>query len=128
MKKFLTLFLLLANSIIFSCKSQQYPELGPQEFSKAVADSNAILLDVRTPEEYQTGHLKNARLIDFYEDNFYSQIATLDKSKTVYLYCRSGSRSGQAQEKMLKELGFKKVINLKGGIQDWKNAGLPIEK
>ncbi len=98
----------------------------PNEFAEAIKKENVILLDVRTPDEYFEGHLKGAVQIDYRDDNFAEQVAELDTTKTVYVYCRSGSRSAGAQELMLKQ-NFKNVINLKGGILAWKKAGLPIE-
>ena len=81
---------------------------------------------MRTPEEYNEGHLKGATLINYRDENFAEQVSKLDTSKTVYLYCRSGNRSSGAQEMMLKQ-HFKKVVNLKGGIVDWEKARLPLE-
>lgn len=99
----------------------------PKEFSQKCYSENTILLDVRTPEEYAEGHLKGATLINYLDQkNFNDQVAKLDKNKTVYVYCRSGGRSGYSQEIMLKQ-GFKSVINLDGGIDAWKKAGLPVE-
>jgi len=111
-----------------SCSGQAGPEMKPKEFSEKCYAENTILLDVRTPEEYEQGHLKGATLIDYLEEkSFNEEIAKLDKNKTVYVYCRSGGRSGNAQEIMLKQ-GFKNVVNMDGGIDEWKKQGLPIEK
>lgn len=113
---------------IFSCNAQSGPALHPKEFSEKCFDKNAILLDVRTPEEYSEAHLKGATLINYLDQKTFNEgIAKLDKNKTVYVYCRSGGRSGYSQEIMLKQ-GFKNVINLDGGIDAWKKAGLPVEK
>ena len=112
---------------LFSCNAQTGPALQPKEFSEKCYTENTILLDVRTPEEYAEGHLKGATLINYLDQkNFNDQITKLDKNKTVYVYCRSGGRSGYSQEIMLKQ-GFKSVINLDGGIDAWKKAGLPVE-
>lgn len=78
------------------------------------------LIDVRTPEEFNEGHIENAVNIDFYSDQFIDEInKSLDKNKTVFLYCKSGGRSGKAYT-MLKENGFKEVYDLKGGYSNWK--------
>src|SRR5690606_30381116 len=75
---------------------------------------DAILIDVRTPGEYAEGHMENARNIDWYDADFVEQFESVDKEKTVYLYCRSGRRSAEAKKK-LKSLGFENVVNLEGG-------------
>lgn len=94
--------------------------IGPDEFAKKIKeDKEAVVVDVRTPQEYQAGHIKGARLIDFYAGDFRSNIKGLDKSKHYYLYCRSGNRSGQTL-RMMKDLGFKNVSHLDGGINTWK--------
>ena len=112
---------------MISCNAQSGPAIPPKEFSEKSRAENTILLDVRTPKEYAAGHLKGAQLVNIFDDNFGEQIAKLDSSKTVYVYCASGGRSGEAQEIMLKS-GFKNVVNLEGGIEAWKKAGLPVEQ
>ena len=87
---------------------------------------DAIILDVRTPEEFAQGHLTNAVNINIY-GNFEEEVKKLDKDKPVLVYCRSGHRSGIAAKKMQK-LGFKKVYNLSGGIIAWASAGKEVEK
>ena len=100
-------------------------DLSVSEFSSKVAEAGIITLDVRTPGEFNEGHIEGAKLIDFQSGNFESEIATLDKTKTYAVYCRSGSRSGQAV-KIMSDAGFTKLYNLDGGVIDWANAGLPL--
>ena len=88
---------------------------------------NALLLDVRTDAEFASGHLNGATQIDFYRDDFEEALSKLDKSQPVYVYCRSGNRSGKAAKQM-KALGFKEVYNLGGGIGAWARRGQPIAK
>ncbi|HEY6172574.1 MAG TPA: rhodanese-like domain-containing protein [Candidatus Kapabacteria bacterium] len=92
------------------------------------ADTNVLVLDVRTPDEYssETGHLKNAKLLPV--DELEGRIGELNayKSKTVVTYCRSGSRSAKAADILTKK-GFK-VVNVEGGISSWNESGLPAEK
>jgi len=97
--------------------------------AKINAEKNLQLLDIRTIGEYKSGHLKNAKLINFYDPNFAKNIeaAGLDKNIPVYIYCRSGNRSGHAVA-LFKRLGFKHIVNLAYGINDWYRSGLPIEK
>lgn len=81
-------------------------------------DKDAVLIDVRTKEEYQSVHILKAKLIDIYSPNFVKEISKLNKEKNYYLYCRSGARSMNAATEMIK-LGFNNVTNLKGGIMSW---------
>ncbi len=84
------------------------------------------LLDVRTDAEFAQAHIKGARKIDFYSDSFKSKIDALDKDKTYVVYCRSGNRSSKTLA-LMKQLGFKKVYNVQGGIIDWYQQKLPLE-
>jgi rhodanese-related sulfurtransferase len=93
------------------------------EIIKEVKRKKAYLVDVRTPEEFNAGHLKYAKNIDFKSAEFKNEISKLKKKKTVYLYCRSGNRSGKALD-TLKALGFNKPYNI-GGFVDLVAAGLP---
>jgi rhodanese-related sulfurtransferase len=95
------------------------------EFSSKVAEAGVITLDVRTPGEFNEGHIEGALLVDFESGNFENEIAALDKTKTYAVYCRSGSRSGQAV-KIMSDAGFTNLYNLNGGVIDWANAGLPL--
>lgn len=84
------------------------------------------LIDIRTPEEFATGHIKGAKLMDFYAPDFQSRLSTLPRDSKVVLYCRSGNRSGQALSAM-KELGFKDASHVAGGINAWRSKGLAVE-
>lgn len=92
------------------------------DFAHKVSDKSVVLLDVRTPAEFASGHIAGATNIDFESGNFENDIASLDKSKSYAVYCRSGNRSGQATALMAKA-GFKSIFNLDGGIINWQNAG-----
>ena len=83
------------------------------DFKQELLD-NAILVDVRTPEEFNEGHLENADNINWYDADFPERFKAVDKNKTIYLYCKMGGRSSKAQEK-LKSMGFNHVIDLEGG-------------
>ena len=79
----------------------------------------SVIIDVRTDDEFSTGYIEGAVNIDFYMGNkFISEIGKLDKSKSYFIYCKSGARSGQTCE-LMKQKGFKKVYNLEGGILGW---------
>ncbi len=111
-----------------SAQSDSIDTLAPLAFIKqAKADTTAIILDVRTPEEYKEEHLAGARQLDFLNTSvFDAGIKQLDKSHTYYVYCRSGKRSHNACIKMKKQ-GFK-VFDMEGGILNWKKLGMPTTK
>lgn len=98
--------------------------VAPKEFKERVAaDSSALLLDVRRPDEYAEGHLKGARLINWLDrSGFVKEAETLPKDRTLYVYCRSGKRSNEAAHYLLK-LGFK-VVDMRGGYLGWTAEGL----
>ncbi len=97
------------------------------EFKKAIDNKTGILVDVRTPEEYEWERIAGATNIDWKGDDFEKRIQQLDKDKTILIYCRSGARASRARRRM-KQLGFKNVINLGGGILRWKKEGMPTKK
>lgn len=84
-----------------------------------------VVLDVRTPEEFATGHLEGAVLVDFYAADFAEQLAALDTDVSYLVYCRSGNRSGQALG-VMEQLGFISAADVDGGIVAWTGAGLPV--
>lgn len=96
-----------------------------EEFSTALSSSvSPQLIDVRTPEEYATGHLESAQNINIYDRDFGERIAKLDKEKAVFVYCKAGGRSADAAAQ-LHEMGFKQVYDLQGGFMAWSSAGKP---
>lgn len=93
--------------------------IGPSAVGKIMNEKNAILIDVRTPEEINEGIIEGATVfVDYKNANFASEIAKLDKSKTYIVYCRSGGRSAGASDMMVGQ-GFQSVYNLEGGITGW---------
>ncbi len=88
---------------------------------------NGLLLDVRTDNEFAQGHLRGAQQIDFYRDDFADALEKLDKDQPVFIYCRSGNRSGKAAKQM-KAMGFSAVYNLEGGIGAWSKRNKPVAK
>ncbi|VAV92985.1 hypothetical protein MNBD_ALPHA04-11 [hydrothermal vent metagenome] len=88
-------------------------------------DKTAVLLDVRTPEEFNAGHIDGAENIDFKSPDFVDKIGNLAKDKHYVVYCGSGKRSGKATAKM-DELGFTKITDVDGGITAWSAANLPL--
>lgn len=121
-----TLFIALLSVFTLSaCQSQTAPDqeyvLPKQEYqAKMTAVEDLQLLDVRTPEEYEAGHIGDAVLINFFDENFVQQVeAKFDKNQPLMLYCRSGNRSAKATTK-LKAAGFKVIYDLKGGYKTWE--------
>jgi thioredoxin len=113
--------------LLISCSNGQnnnntLPAIAFSDKIKSLPD--AAVIDVRTPEEYQKGYLPNAINIDWNGGDFETKINAYDKSKPVFVYCLSGARSGKAAEKM-RDMGFKEVYALKGGILKWRAANLP---
>ena len=124
MKKVITI--LASVLLLAGCSSSSSAiDLSVSEFSNKVTEAGIITLDVRTPGEFSEGHIDGALLIDFQSGNFENKIASLDKSKTYAVYCRSGNRSGEAV-KVMSDAGFTNLYNLNGGVIDWANAGLPL--
>lgn len=87
--------------------------------------SNSVIIDVRTQREFVTGHLEGAINMDIYQKNFRDEIEKLDKSKTYYVYCKTGIRSRSAVNYM-KQSGFAKVCDLEGGLNYLARAGAKI--
>ena len=124
MKKILTC-LLATLGLTTACGQQNFENTDVQGFSELVADSNVVVLDVRTVAEYTEGHIEGAILIDQGQSDFVEKAkATLPIEKKIAVYCRSGRRSANAAGK-LADIGYK-CVNLKGGIIAWKDAGKPI--
>ena len=105
---FLTFF------IFFSCsKVNVYKEATFSNYYKN--KSSKILIDVRTPEEFKTGQAIEAINIDFYNESFDTNLLKISKNKDIYLYCRSGRRSGIASQFLI-ENGYRNVYNIYKGI------------
>lgn len=126
--KVLSLVVLMCG--IISCMKTQTEGVQVLEVSKyetKLKQPNVQLLDVRTPEEFSEGHLENAINIDVTAADFDAKVASLDKEKPVMVYCKSGGRSAKASAR-LKELGFKTISDLEGGITNWKSDNKPVVK
>jgi len=103
--------------------------VNPSDAAKLIKSNNNnpgfMIMDVRTPGEFASGHLQGAINLDLNNDAFESKTGQLDKSKTYLVYCRSGHRSSKAVS-MMKEKGFKSLKNLDGGISQWIEENLPV--
>jgi phage shock protein E len=118
--------LLMAVIALSGCSGGQsqatVEHLDPEAYATAVEQQDAVLLDVRTPAEFQSGHLVGAVNLDFEGPQFATQLEQLDKEQAYAVYCQSGNRSGQALEQMA-DAGFTDVYDLAGGIQAWQSSG-----
>ncbi len=113
MKFYFSLFILLL--LNFSCaqsSSKPITEVSQNELN------SVILVDVRTPEEFEAGHLVNAKNINLFDKDFVEKFQGISKEETIYVYCKKGGRSAKAQQR-LDSLGYKKVVNLEGGYDAW---------
>lgn len=107
--------------------SNNYKTVEPEEFSKVVSSSGVNVLDVRTKDEYDSGHIKGAKNLDVTSPDFIKEAEEmLPKDVPLAVYCRTGKKSTMASN-MLSEDGYN-IINLDGGITAWEAAGLPITK
>ena len=121
MNKFFFLFFFFFLSCVYSPNNtDKMINLSETEWVKLYDESEeSVIMDVRTDDEFSTGYIEGAVNIDFYMGSkFISEIDKLDKSKSYFIYCKSGARSGQTCE-LMKQKGFKKVYNLEGGILGW---------
>lgn len=114
---------ILLMTVLASCQRPSNESISGETIAdnhvnRPFADDTTII-DVRTPDEYASGHIKGAVNIDYLDDAFETQLAKLDPAKPYLLYCRSGHRSGEAKSVMM-EKGFKQVSDIKGGILAWK--------
>jgi len=105
----------------------KFKNVGVDQFDKLRQQTNAVVLDVRTPKEFAAGHIAGAVNIDWNAADFASKAGALDKSKTYLVHCAVGGRSAKASDKMT-ALQFTNVYNLEGGMKAWEKAGKPVEK
>ena len=101
--------------------------IGVEEYDKLRADTNNVLLDVRSAAEFEKGRIPHAVNIDINSSKFAEKVAALDTNKTYLVNCAVGMRSARACKKM-ETMGFKKLYDLEPGFDGWKKAGKPVEK
>lgn len=129
MKAFLSLltFVIFSSFAVAADEPAKDAPVKIEQAEKLIADG-VQLLDVRTKEEWDEGHLKGAKMVTVTEKDFLEKAkAALDPQKPVLVYCRSGGRSAKAT-KALREAGFTAVHDMDGGITAWQKAGKPVEK
>jgi rhodanese-related sulfurtransferase len=103
--------------------------VSPADAAQVIEDDPAglVVLDIRTPEEFNEARLADAVNVDFYDADFADQLDALDKNDPYVMYCRSGNRSSEAI-KTMKDLGFVEVYEIDGGIANWYDSGFPVEQ
>jgi phage shock protein E len=120
--------LMLGGVVIAGCSSStaSIETVDPDAAATIIEeDSGEVVLDIRTPEEFDQGVIEGAVNIDFYEPTFAADLDALDKDAHYVVYCRSGNRSGQALD-TFSDLGFTNVTEIDGGIANWHEAGHPV--
>ena len=112
----------------FACQTNSgSPQVSTDVFKSAMtSDTTVQLIDVRTRQEFESGHIAGALNWDIENGDFKRNLPSLDKNRQVLVYCTVGGRSATAAS-LLQEAGFAQVLDLKGGIKAWKAAGLPTE-
>jgi rhodanese-related sulfurtransferase len=109
----------------------EYPNLSPAEaretIGKRSGDPGFVLLDVRTPKEFDAERIEGAVMVDYLSPSFRDEMAKLDRGKSYLVYCRTGHRTNGAL-KVMRDLGFRNVSALAGGITKWKEAGFPTAR
>ncbi|MDH5610107.1 MAG: rhodanese-like domain-containing protein [Cyclobacteriaceae bacterium] len=131
MKKQITILFVMALFVFVGCtttnaQKSELKRVTPAEFSQLM-QQDVQLVDVRTDQEYQSGHLQGAAQIDINSPSFSEKLAKLDKTKPVLVYCASGGRSSRASQ-TLKSMGFEQVYDLQGGISNWMATGNKVVK
>ena len=125
--------LLFVSSILYACGQQTFDEKMEELYKRTVPliaaedlkdKKNVIILDIRSPEEFDISHIEGAKMID-YKNFKKTDVKEFDKEEEVIVYCSVGYRSERIGER-LQQMGYKNVKNLYGGIFDWKNKGLEV--
>jgi phage shock protein E len=126
MKKRLIGIIFLAAILVAGCSSAtSNSTLDAQAFQNKIIEGGVTVLDVRTPGEFQTGHIIAAQNFDVESNDFSAKVSSLNKKATYAIYCHSGNRSALAVD-LMKKAGFSSLYELKGGILTWQSAGLPL--
>ena len=131
LKKYVLLLMVIG--LCFGCKKEESKAtvstiemISAEEMANMEDMESVQLVDVRTVEEFVSGHIKGAQNIVYLSDTWSSEIEKLDKEDPVYVYCAKGGRSAKCAQ-LLADAGFKKIYDLEGGVTQWKEAGKPLQ-
>lgn len=129
MKKIIYLFIVSLS--LFACRAQQEEQrielISASDFEQKMAENKGQIIDVRTPKEFNAGHIDGAVNMHVYDKDFEQRVDKLEKDKRVYVYCKVGGRSAEAVE-TLKAKGFTEIFELEGGMDAWSEAGKPVKQ
>ena len=117
--------MIFSASVLAACQKAEIKQVSVEQASAATAKTNAQFIDVRTVEEYKSGHAPGT--VNMPLDALESELARLDPNKPVYVICQTGRRSQKGAE-LLNQKGFGEVYNVEGGTSAWTAANLPLEK
>ena len=122
--------------LIWGCEAQKSQagdktavliDIDSNKAQELINENNVIIIDVRTPQEYNIGHINNAKNINISDKSFQSRIENLDKNANYLVYCRTGNRSRHAVN-MMEKMDFKTIYHLEHGITEWIREGKPVVK
>lgn len=116
-------------SPLYAATDEPVKNIKTEEAAKLIREGkqNLLIVDVRTPEEFRSGHIANARNVDFFGSRFEQSITEIPKDQPVMVYCRSGRRSAEAAKELVKT-GHTRVLHMEDGLAGWSRSGLPLEK
>lgn len=131
MKKVLLILLMASTGLTMSFGGDFYKNIKARQADKVISQHEGsrdlVILDVRTPGEFARGYIRGAVNIDFWSQGFVDSVSKLDRKVIYLVYCASGVRSAGAMKKM-RQLGFEKIYNMKGGMFSWRAIGFPVIK
>jgi rhodanese-related sulfurtransferase len=123
------MLLLGASVCVASADKAAIQSISPREFQALLdryqGDPDVVLLDVRTPKEFQDGHIDGAILLDYYSSDYVERLKALDREKTYLIYCRSGNRSGKSLA-IFEKLGFRRAYHMDTGVIGWSREKYPL--
>lgn len=121
------LFLTLLLSSLTALAADKAKDIPVSEAEKLVKEAKVLILDVRTAEEFQDGHIEGAVNVDFNSKDFAKKIQKLDTSKPVLVHCQGGGRSGRSLP-ILEQLKFPAIYHMNEGFGEWEASGKPVKK
>ena len=119
-------YFVIIYAFLLSCQSSVAQEIGADRLIE-LQSQGAVIVDIRTDEEYSQGHIAGVKHIDFFSSDFSERMSEFDKDAMLVIHCASGGRSAKAVSQ-LKRLGFAQVHDYAGGMKDWLQKGYPVEK